>query len=219
MKSSFLPFVFLFLASFFALHPLVAQNWELKRDKGGIKVYVRDQPGTDIKELKFTTQVDATLSTIAAVLTHVEGYDDWCYAALGSRVIKKISDSEVYYYTEADFPWPFDNRDLVLHSKVWQDKKTLALHSKSTSAHWMEKEKEGLVRIDKAEINWTFTPLENGKVRVDYSLNSDPGGNIPAWMVNLAADQGPLQTMAMFKEMLEKEKYKTKKLAFVTNPK
>ena len=219
MKNTFSPFALL-LAFLFAVVPsLSAQDWELKRDRGGIKVYVRDQPDSNIKELKFTTTVAASLQTIAAVLMHVEGFDDWVYASMESRVIKKVSDEEVYYYTQIDFPWPLDNRDLVLHSKFWQDKKTLALHSKTSSCQWMEKEKEDLVRIKKADIHWIFTPLGNGKVRLDYTLNSDPGGSIPAWMINLAADQGPLQTMIKFKEMLEKEKYKNSRLAFVTDVK
>lgn len=218
MKSYQFYFALLAFAVLFSSQNASAQTkdgWELKRDKGGIKVYVRDSPDSKIKELKFTTKVEASLSTIAAVLTHVEGFDDWVYASVDSKTIKKASDTEVYYYTEIDFPWPFENRDLVLHSKFWQDAKTLAIHSQTTSAHWMEDNKKGLVRITKADLKWSFTPLGNGIVKVDYYLNSDPGGNIPAWMVNLAADQGPLQTMVKFKEMLEKEKYKNQKLAFV----
>ena len=205
----------LFLLSVAQAFSQTTDNWELKRDKGGIKVYVRGNPDSKIKELKFTTRVEASLNTIAAVLTHVEGFDDWVYASVNSRTVRKISDTEVYYYTEIDFPWPFDNRDLVLYSKFWQDPKTLAINSYTTSAHWMEPEKEDIVRITKANLRWTFTPIGNGIVKVDYYLNSDPGGNIPAWMVNLAADQGPLQTMVKFKEMLENEKYKNRKLAFV----
>ncbi|MBK9014842.1 MAG: hypothetical protein IPM82_12615 [Saprospiraceae bacterium] len=219
MKNTPSTFLLLLLTLFVSSTMLHAQDWELKRDKGGIKVYVRDQPGTAIKELKFTTTVEASMQTIAAVLTHVEGFDDWVYASLKSRTIKQVSEGEVYYYTLIDFPWPLSNRDLVLHSTVWQDKKTLALHSKTTSCHWMETEKEDVVRIKKAELIWIFTPLDNGKVRVDYTLNSDPGGSIPAWMINLAADQGPLQSMIKFQEMLEREKYKNTRLAFVVNAK
>lgn len=214
-KLTFFSILALALCSFAT--QLHAQNWELKRDKGGIKVYVMEKPNTSIKDLRFTTTVHADLQTIAAVLTHVEGFDDWVYASLESRTINRVSDSEVYYYALVDFPWPFDNRDLVLHTNFWQDKKTLALHSKTTSVPTLEKENEGIVRIKKTEIHWVFTPTKNGEVLVDYTLSSDPAGNIPAWMVNLAADQGPLQTMIKFKEMLEKEKYKNKKLAFVTN--
>ncbi len=212
--------ILLFIACLFTGSlQIQAQTWELKRNKGGIKVFVSDQPNTSIKALKFTTTIEASMQTIAAVMTHVEGFNDWVYASLESRTIKRVSDTEVFYYALVDFPWPFDNRDLVLHSKFWQDKKTFALYSKTTSSHWMEKEKPGIVRIKQTNIDWVFTPLGNGQVHVDYILSSDPGGNIPAWMINLAADQGPLQSMIKFKEMLEKEKYKKTKLAFVTNVK
>lgn len=210
--------ILLFIAALFTgILQTQAQTWELKRNKGGIKVFVSEQPNTSIKALKFTTTIEASMQTIAAVMTHVEGFNDWVYASLESRTIKRVSDTEVFYYALVDFPWPFDNRDLVLHSKFWQDKKTLALYSKTTSSHWMEKEKPGIVRIKQTTIDWVFTPLGNGKVHVDYILSSDPGGNIPAWMINLAADQGPLQSMIKFKEMLEKERYKNTRLAFVTN--
>ncbi|MBI5916715.1 MAG: hypothetical protein HY842_15160 [Bacteroidetes bacterium] len=211
---------FLFLiVSLLSITSVSGQNWELKRDKGGIKVYVREQVGSAIRELKFTTTVEASLQTIAAVITHVEGFDDWVYAAVISKTLKKVSDTDIYYYTELDFPWPLSNRDIVLHSIFWQDKKTLALHSKTTSSHWVEKEKEGLVRITKCDIYWTFTPIGKGKVQIDYYLNTDPAGSIPAWMINLAADQGPLQSMIKFKEMLEKERYKNSRLAFVQDTK
>ncbi len=206
--------IFFLLPNFLAAQS-TKDSWELKRDKGGIRVYVKESQTSKIKEMKFTTQIEASLNTIAAVLTYVEGYNDWVYSNKISRTIKKISDTEMYYYTELKFPWPFDNRDLILHSVVWQDPKTLAIHSKTNSVHWMEKENDGIVRITKADLYWKFTPLGRGQVKVDYHMISDPGGSIPAWMVNLVADQGPLQTMVKFKEMLEKEKYKNAKLAFV----
>ena len=190
-------------------------EWELKRDKGGIQVYMREQDDSDIKELKFTTEIEASLNAVAAILTDVEGFDDWVYASMESYTIEEISDTEVYYYTSLDFPWPLSNRDLVLHSKFWQDEETLAIHSATTSAHDRMEELEDFIRITKADLYWTFTPIGNGKVRVDYQLNSDPGGKIPAWMINIAADQGPLQTMIKFKEEIAKEKYRNAKLAFV----
>ncbi len=193
-------------------------GWKLARDHAGVKVYLRQSPDSKIKELRFTSTVEASLNAIAYLLTNVEGFDNWVYASVKSETIHKISDQEIYYYTEMDFPWPFSNRDLVLYSKFWQDPHTLALHSKTTSAHWLLPEKDGIVRITVADLRWTFTPLGNGLVRVDYYMKSDPGGHIPAWLVNLAADQGPLQTMALLRKELQKDLYRNKKLAFVHEP-
>lgn len=190
-------------------------DWELKRDKDGIQVYMREQEGSDIKELKFTTEIEASLHAVAAILTDVEGFDNWVYASMESYTIKELSDTEVIYYTSLDFPWPLSNRDLVLQTNFWQDEKTLAIHSATTSVHDEMEEKDDFIRIKKADLYWTFTPMGNGKVKVEYQLNSDPGGSIPAWMINLAADQGPLQTMVKFKEEIAKDKYQNARLAFV----
>ncbi len=190
-------------------------DWELKRNKGGIRVYMKNVEGSNIKELKFETEIEASLNAVAAILTDVKGFDDWVYASVKSETIEKISDTEVYYYTEIDFPWPMSNRDLVLYSTFWQDPKTMAIHSKTSSKHDMLPEKENIIRMTQTDLHWIFTPIGNGKVKIDYYLNADPGGRIPAWMVNLAADQGPLQTMIKFKEEIAKEKYKNAKLAFV----
>lgn len=189
--------------------------WELKKDKDGIEVYVREQDDSNLKELKFVTEIEASLNAIAAILMDVEGYDDWVYASMESYTIKAISDTEAYYYTSLNFPWPLNNRDLVLHSRFWQDEKTLAIHSDTRCIENVMEELQDFVRIKKADLRWSFTPLPSGKVRVEYYLNSDPGGSIPAWMVNLAADQGPLQTMVKFKEEIAKDKYQNAQLAFV----
>ncbi|MEY3052672.1 MAG: hypothetical protein RLY31_2457 [Bacteroidota bacterium] len=190
-------------------------GWELKKRKDGIDVYIREQEGSAIKELKFSTTLQASLQAIGALLTDVEGYNDWVYASLVSRTIDRVSETEVYYYAELDFPWPFENRDLVLYSRFWQDPKTYAIHSQTWSRHWMLPEKENIVRIKDANFSWTFRPGRDGAVQVDYYLQSDPGGNIPAWMVNLAADQGPFESMLRFRELLGLDRYRERRLPFV----
>lgn len=215
IKLSISLFLLLLSPVFLSAQSASDYEWKLKRDKDGIQVYMREQDGSDLKELKFTTEIEASLNAVAAILTDVEGFDNWVYASIESYTIEEISDTEVYYYASLDFPWPLSNRDLVLHSRFWQDKETLAIHSATYSAHDKMEEQEDFIRIIKADLFWTFTPIGDGKVRVDYQLNSDPGGNIPAWMINLAADQGPLQTMIKFKEEIAKEKYQKAKLAFV----
>ena len=206
--------ILLFIAPIFG----AAQNeadWELKRDKDGVKVYMREVEGSKIKEMRFETEIEASLNAITAILMDIDGFDNWVYASMGSEVIEEISETEVYYYTQIDFPWPMSNRDLVLYSRFWQDPKTLAIRSETYSVHDMKPEDDDFVRIKKADLFWTFTPIDHKRVKVEYYLNSDPGGNIPAWLINIAADQGPYLTMVKFKEEIEKDKYKNADLSFV----
>ena len=191
---------------------LSAQNgsddgWILKRNKGDITIYMREIENSPIKDLKFEMEFESSLNSLAALLLDVDGFNDWVYASVVSETVRKISNTEVVYYNEIDFPWPLYNRDLVLQTSLWQDDKTLTLHSKTYSVHDELPEKEGMVRMKRADIHWQFTPIGNGMVKLHYTLSSDPGGSIPAWMINFAADQGPLLTMDKFLEILAKEKY------------
>lgn len=197
---------------------LPAQNdpgWVLKREVDGVRVFYRDAPDSKIKELRFETTLQATLSSIAALLSDVEGYDKWVYKNERAHLVERRSDWEMIYYEEMDFPWPLSNRDLVVLSRMWQDSLTHALHSHSVSAHHLLPEREGIVRITELEFRWTFTPQNDGTVAVDYYLKSDPGGHIPAWLINLALDQGPLRTMERFKAMLQHPRYRYARLPYI----
>ncbi len=192
--------------------------WKLKKDKNGIKVFFRDGEGTKIKELRFETTVKASLSSIVALLDDIPGYQNWVYKSTRSSMVERVSPTEMYYYEEINFPWPMSNRDVIAHSTLRQDPVTKIIESNSVSAHTLLPENDGIVRITILDFRWKFTPVEDGVVNVDYYLKSDPGGIIPAWLINLAIDQGPLKTMEKFKELLENKKYKNVQLAYIDEP-
>jgi ribosome-associated toxin RatA of RatAB toxin-antitoxin module len=58
------------------------------------------------------------------------------------------------------------------------------------------------VRVKTIETKWTFTPLADGKVRLEYQIKSDPAGSIPKWLFNLAADEAPVRSMLALKKLL-----------------
>ena len=191
------------------------EGWELKKNTDGIQVYYREAPDSPIKELRITMKVEASLSTIIAVLYDVEAYPDWVYSCVESKVVKHLSDKEMYYYNLIDFPWPMSDRDLIAYSNLQQDPHTHVVTTHSTSAHQLEPERDGLVRISLVDIKWIIHPHADGTVDIDYYLKSDPGGNIPKWMVNFALDHGPTKTMKAFRERLEMPKYQNRQIAFI----
>ncbi|MEM1121376.1 MAG: hypothetical protein AAGJ18_13070 [Bacteroidota bacterium] len=115
-----------------------------------------------------------------------------------------------------DFPWPLDDRDLIVRSTMNQDPITKVVRSESFNEPDYIPVKKGLVRIPSLHLWWEFTPKESGVVEVEYFLSSDPGGLIPAWMINLALDQGPTQTIKAFREILKKPKYRDAQLDFIS---
>jgi len=210
-----LPFCFSLLFAIVA----IAQEpgpWELKKEKKDIKVFVRDNPASPIKELKMKFTVEASMSAIVLLLQDVAAIPDWVYKCPEAYHLKKVSNSEEVYYNRMDFPWPLDDRDLIVRNRMVQNPITKVVRSESFNEPTYIPEKDGLVRIPKLHLWWEFTPRGNGVVDVEYFLSSDPGGMIPAWMINLAIDQGPTQTIKAFRKTLQDPKYRDARLDFIS---
>ncbi len=213
-------FLLLFLQQM-SFQTLFAQNggsWILKKEEKGVQVFVREVPGSKIKELKFSTVIQSRLSSVAALLLDLQHFDDWSYGSKSTKLVKRISESEFYYHAEIQFPWPMNNRDLVLHSKLTQDEKDYSIVQKISAVKGMVPTSKNRVRIEFADLRWQIKSLPGTKVAIDYLMKTDPGGNLPPWMVNLAADQGPLQTVLRFREMLAQDKFKNAKVSFIAEP-
>ena len=211
-------FIILFI-TWFSSFVLLAQKpgpWELKKNKKDIKVYVRDSPDSPIKQLKMKFTVEASMSSIVLLLQDVPAIPEWVYKCPEAYHLKKINKNEEIYYNLVDFPWPLDDRDLIVKNTLVQDPETKVVRSESFNEPTYIPAKEGIVRIPKLHLWWEFTPRGNGIIDVEYFLSSDPGGMIPAWMINLAIDQGPIQTIKSFRKILKEPKYRDAQLDFIS---
>ena len=190
-------------------------EWKLKKEADGLKVYLRDAENSNIKEVKIEAIFDASLSSIITVLKDVPAYPDWIYKCAKSERMEPGTNTSSVYYCEVDFPWPLSDRDFIAKSQLRQDPQTRHVFIDVKSAPAYRAEKEGLVRIQTLNIHYEFIPLSENRVQMNYRLHSDPGGALPAWLVNLAVDNGPVKTIKGMREMLKKEQYKEAKLAFL----
>ncbi len=190
-------------------------NWELRKNNNDIQVYYRDAVGSNIKELKIKTTIDAPLSTIMALLYDVALYPKWVYSCSEATLQEQVSDAELYYHSVMDFPWPLWDRDFIAHGTIYQNPETGKITTHSVAEPSYTPEQKGIVRIKEMKIRWELTPQQDGSVLVEYYLKSDPGGNIPAWAINLALDRGPVQSIMGLKNMVTQDKYQLAKLSFI----
>jgi hypothetical protein len=190
-----------------------SDGWALKNDKDGIKVYYKHT--ADIQEVKLVTSIQSSLSGIIQLFSEVDNYPKWGYKVVSSELLKKVSDNEMYYHSKLDFPWPMEDRDVVMHTRLEQDSKSKAVYSHSTSASTYIPAEKGCIRMVTSTTKWTLIPGPGGWVYVEYYIYSNPGGSIPEWLVNLAIDVGPRETIKNIKTMLQYPKYKNAKLAYI----
>lgn len=195
--------------------PLSAQDWKFRHETDGVKVYQRSSSSG--QELKLLTQFSCSLSSLVALFNNVPEYPRWGYKVKNTRLVKRVSDNEFFFYQQFDFPWPLSDRDVIMHAVISQDPNTRIVTLQSSAAPDQLPEYSGFVRVRKAFVRWTLVPVGNNVVQAEYWLNTDPGGMLPDWTVSLAADSGPVQTVQNMKKLLTEEQYRNARIAYIKN--
>ncbi|MBL7783397.1 MAG: hypothetical protein JNM22_19350 [Saprospiraceae bacterium] len=190
-----------------------ADNWSLRKDKDGMKVYYRQT--VDVHEIKIATSLKIPLSGIIQLFAEVDNYPKWGYKVMESRLLQKVSDTEMYYYSRLDFPWPMSDRDIIMHTRLSQDPITRRITATSVAAPDYIPVVKDVERMRSAHTQWTLVPGNGGWVYVEYYIHSHPGGNIPDWLVNMAVDVGPRETIKNIRNIIQQQRYQTAKLAYI----
>lgn len=193
------------------------KEWTLKSNKDGIKVFTRTESTSGLKEIKVQCAVKASLSQMVALVMDVNAGVDWVYATKSSSLLKKVSASELYYYSEVEMPWPLTNRDFISHLSVSQHPETKIVTINGPTVPGYVPEKEDIIRVQHSTGKWVLTPAAGQQVYIDYTLLVDPGGSIPTWLVNLFATKGPTETFRKLKEQIAKPAYAQASLPYITN--
>jgi ribosome-associated toxin RatA of RatAB toxin-antitoxin module len=210
--------IFLLLPILLICYAAPAQDeWKFNTEKEGIKVYTNIASASKVKPIKVECVFNATVSQLVAVLMDIKAYTEWVYKTKSAALVKQISPSELYYYAELDMPWPAQDRDFVAHVMITQNSDTKVITVDAPEVPGFIPEKDGLLRMQKSKGRWTITPTGNNQVKVVYVLHIDPDGPAPAWLINMLASDGPLQSFKKLKVQLQKPAYKNISLPFIRN--
>ncbi len=209
MKTSISTFAIAILCVFgYSFTPNVTPQWTQAKAADGIMVYTRMSEGSPFKEIKATLTLDCSISTLVGVLTDYENYKNWIYSTSHSQTLSKISNTEFTMYQIVKTPWPLDNRDVCLKVKVAQDPKTFFTTVHSHAEPSLKGIVAGLVRVRTNTGSWEITPIAKNKVNCTYFLKTDPGGAVPAWILNMFISEGPYESLKKLKSVeVKKAKY------------
>lgn len=177
-------------------------RWEFRKEVEGVRVYVSEQDA--LKRVRLRATVDGSIPQIVALLDSVRHYPEWVYRTTESRMLDRASDTLIYY-TRTDFPWPLQDRDFVIHSWTERVNDSLVISRSRSREPFRHSPVNDAVRVRLFESDWLLRPLADGRTEVDYYLRTDPAGNIPTWIVNVALDRGPLKLVAAFRERLQRQ--------------
>jgi hypothetical protein len=181
-----------------------ASEWQLVKNdsRRNIQTYSKREDGKRIRSFKVEMLVDAPLETVARVHFDYDNYTRWYFKAKNSKMLKRVSPTEVYYYQVFSAPYGLPDRDVILHNVIepYTPQKGF-LRFNITAVPSFMPEQPSLVRILAMNMTVTFTPLPNGKTRLESEGYLDPGGFAPAWATNYVQRNAPYAVMLGLQRM------------------
>jgi len=186
-------------------------DWQLYKAENGISIYTRKANNTNIKQLKSVVTLKTSLNSIVALLNDWDSYPQWNYKCGESKTLKIISETELIHYQTVVTPWPIDHQDFIINVKLTQDEKTKIIIITSTNLPNYIPPFPNRTRIKYLEGKWTLTPLKDGTVQAVYEFFVNPGGLVPAWLINTAITYGPYENMQNISQWIQKPKYQQAK--------
>lgn len=207
-----LPLV-LFIVAVAGLPGRAQTDCSLELDKDSISVYTCPRPDSRYKTIISRFQIRATQAELAAALLDIQGYKEWQYKTASARVLNRVSDREVVYYTEVEAPALTSNRDFVIRLTVDPDPMTRGMIIEAVSIPDYIPAVENVIRVPYSRARWLVTPAGPGRLAIEYSIDIDLGGSVPPWIVNLFAAKAPYETFKSLRSVIGK--YRGKGASFV----
>ena len=190
-----------------------SSQWELEMDENGVQIYSMKSPGVRVKKYKSVLQVRAKQSAIVKMLEDPDVCGD-----VGCRDSKvELVDERLSYHSFViDPPFPFQSREFLARQEISQDPATKALIVEYVAAPDRAPANECCYRVQKMHNTWRFTPIEDGKLQVEYILDADEGGAIPGFVLD--STRVPFLRTALFKleGLLNRPQYQDAQYRFLT---
>jgi ribosome-associated toxin RatA of RatAB toxin-antitoxin module len=214
-KIRLLLFLFSVLCFIAFIFPNMANAWDLAKKQNGITVYTRSVKGSNFKEYKAIAHIKASLSSLVAIVEDISAYPSWIHTCKEGKLLKRLNEKETYNYTINDAPWPVRDRDAAVHNKISQNPEDRVVTIEIKGIPDYIPEKTGLQRVKKIDGSWRFTPLGNDTVEVVYQVHSEPGGNLPSWLVNSVVVDQPFYTLVNMQKVIDRPKYRQATYKFI----
>lgn len=193
-------------------------EWQLFKEKDSIQVYFRQAPDSHMREVKILAWFQASLSSVVTLINDVENFGKWQDHSREVRKLEGHSPTDYIFYNLANFPWPLTDREFVMRATMKQDPVTYTVIFRSEAIPDYLPLNDQYIRVSETISQWKIRPLKKDYLELEYYLRSDPGGSIPAWMVNLALQSGPFNVMKKLKELAQSRQYRQVKLAYIKEP-
>jgi hypothetical protein len=190
------------LVTMISICAFLQSNWELKKEKDGIKVYLANSDESKIKQFKVKTYIDAKPREIADAVIDLDNNYKWFVNVEKAELLEQLGNDEFIFRQVIQVPFPFKDREVIEYCVV-KDLPNGVVRIELKEDSTFIPETDDYVRMLMSRGYWILTPSGDG-TDIEYSLLADPGGNIPAWLANQFIVNNPFKTIRGLREYLKK---------------
>lgn len=157
-------------------------GWKVQRDKDGWQFSTRKVEFSKVDEVRAVSVLDYPLERLLAVLSDVEHYPSNMPPTL---LVRRLggSNADGTYYVELKPPM-CSRRYYCTRYQVHRDSAGSARVVWSTNNDNCAARPDGPLRMDDNSGTWSLSAIDGTHTRVTYQAHVDPGGSLPASLVN-----------------------------------
>ena len=183
-------------------------TWKIVAHDKDLEIYGRLRPGSPHKEFKAVGPIDAPTRAVGAVIDDFENYPKFMPFTTECRLIKQDGDMMIGYQRLS--PKICADRDYTLRvsKKALPVKDGVVYTSRWSPANELgPPEKKGVVRVKICEGSWRLDPEGPAKTLATYSIYTDSGAPLPAFIDNRVSLTGIRRLFAAVRKQVKEPKY------------
>lgn len=181
----------------------VEAGWTRVTEEDGVVITSRPSDHSPLPIFRGVGWVDAPLLEVLAVITDAERHHEWIFSCSASALVAQTSEASGIVYNRTDAPWPVPDRDVVLDSRVeLVDGEREVIVRFSATEHPERPPTDGVVRMTYLQGHYHLWAEGDARTRVEYQVDSDPGGTLPTWLASRGTREMPLETLRALRAQL-----------------
>lgn len=201
-----IPLLCLWIATFCAMADSQSTYpaWEQVKERDGITVYQREVPGLNIKEVRAIGEVVASMNDLFEIITDLEFYEKINKIVSAAGHVHQRKPDRNYYFIVLDIPWPITDRSAIYSRKITvsKDKQNITITDRADSELDIVPAMKGTIRMVQSMQEWKLEKMSDCSTKVSLTSLTEPGGPIPASLVNTMSIKEPLQSIVNLRELM-----------------
>jgi hypothetical protein len=183
-------------------------SWKKVKDRNGIQIYRAHTEESKFKTFKAVTRFELdNIQSFVGLLLDDSASTKWIHMLSGAEIVPTDNPYRNELYVETRLPWPVKDRFSKMDTVLSQDEDytvRFKLHEPRVPA----KKRDGYILAPISKGFYEVKPVPNSKeVEVIIEILVDPGGAVPAFLVNLITDDMSYFTTKKFRKIIQTEPY------------